>query len=101
MELLNATKMQAGYTMGMKPDGRELLVATVKGTFTLPVNGEEPQLANEQVPLVEADLFTGEPGFSSPLYETDYAPVKPKCDVLLNGSAYSPGGRSTTRVSVS
>lgn len=101
MELLNATKMQAGYTMGMKPDGRELLVATVKGTFALPVNGEEPRLLDEQVPLVEADVFTGEPGFSSPLYETDYAPMKPRCDVLLNGSAHGPGGRSASRVRVS
>jgi hypothetical protein len=101
MELLNATKMQAGYTMGMKPDGRELLVTTVKGTFVLPLEGEEPQLADEQVPLVEADVFTGEPGFSSPLYETDYAPMKPKCDVVLNGSAYSQGGRPATRVTVS
>ena len=35
MELLNATGMQAGYTMGMQPDGRELLVVAVKGTFTI------------------------------------------------------------------
>ena len=101
MELLNATKMQAGYTMGMKPDGRELLVATVKGTFKLPVDSGETELADEQVPLVEADVFTAEPGFSVPLYETDYAPVKPRCDVLLNGSAYAPGERPGTRVSVS
>lgn len=101
MELLNATKMQAGYTMGMKPDGRELLVATVKGTFSIPADGGEPQLADEQVPLVEADVFTGEPGFSSTLYETDYVPVKPRCDVLLNGSAYAPSGHPTARVSVS
>lgn len=101
MKLLNATRMQAGYTMGMKPDGRELLVATVKGTFTIPANGSEPQLAEEQVSLVEADVFTGEPGFSSTRYETDYVPVKPRCEVLLNGSAYAPGGRSATRVTVS
>ncbi len=100
MELLNATKMQAGYTMGMKPDGRELLVAAVKGTFSLPTDGTEPQLAQQQVPLVEADVFTGEPGFSSPLYETDYTPVKPSCDVLLNGIAYAPGGRPASRVRV-
>ena len=36
MELLNATKMTAGYTMGMRPDGRELLVVVVKGTFAIP-----------------------------------------------------------------
>ena len=46
-------------------------------------------------------MFTGEPGFSAPLYETDYAPRKPRCDVLLNGSAYAPGGRPAERVTVS
>ncbi len=101
MNLLNATKMQAGYTMGMKPDGRELLVVCVKGTFTIPRDGKEPQLAEEQVPLVEADVFTGEPGFSAHIYESDYSPHKPRCDVLLNGSAYAPGGKPTTKVIVS
>jgi hypothetical protein len=101
MELLNATKMQAGYTMGMKPDGRELLVVSVKGTFDLPGDEKETQLAEDQVPLVDADVFTGDPGFSSILYEMDYVPAKPRCDVLLNGSAYAPGGRSSARVSVS
>ena len=87
--------------MGLQPDGRELLVVCLKGTFTIPKNGEEPRLAEEQVPLVEADVFTGEPGLSSPVYESDYAPRKPKCDVLLNGSAYAPGGRPAASVNVS
>ena len=80
MELLNATKMQAGYTMGMQPDGRELLVVVVKGTFVIPNAGEEPKLAEEQVPLIEADTFTGEPGLSAPVYESDYSPRKLRCD---------------------
>jgi hypothetical protein len=101
MELLNATGMPAGYTLGMQPDGRELLVVAIKGTFTMPQNGAKPLLAAEQVPLFEADIFTGEPGFSAPLYESDYAPHKPRCDVLLNGSAYAPGGRPVRRVRVS
>ena len=78
-----------------------LLVVVVKGTFTIPVDGKEPTLAAEQVPLVDADVFTGEPGLSAPLYESDYAPRKPRCDVLLNGSAYAPGGKPTDRVTVS
>jgi hypothetical protein len=85
MELLNTTGMPAGYTLGMQPDGRELLVVAVKGTFVIPQNGKEPIRAAEQVPLFEADIFTGEPGFSAPLYESDYAPHKPRCDVLLSG----------------
>ncbi len=87
--------------MGLQPDGRELLVVCVKGTFTIPKNGKEPQLAEEQVPLVEADVYTGEPGLSAPVYESDYAPKKPKCDVLFNGRAYAPGGQPATRVNVS
>ena len=101
MQLVNATKMQAGYTLGVQPDGRELLVAVVKGTFTIPKNGGEPELAKEQVPLVLADEFTGEPGFSAPRYELDFAPRKPKCDVLLNGRAYAPFGKAQARVTVS
>lgn len=100
MELLNATKMQAGYTMGLKPDGRELLVVAVKGTFDLPQWGEPPQLAKKQVSLVEADAFTGEPGLSAPVYETDYAPYKARCDVILNGSAYAPHGEQVERIDV-
>lgn len=100
MDILNATTMQAGYTMGMQPDGRELLVVCIKGTFPIPKNGEEPQLAEKQVPLVEADTFTGEPGFSAPLYESDYPPRKLHCDVILNGSAYAPGGKPVTKVTV-
>lgn len=100
MELLNATKMIAGYTMGLKPDGRELLVVVVKGTFAIPRPGEEAQLAPEQVGLVMADEFTGEPGFSATRYECDFAPAKPRCDVLLNCSAYAPEGKPVSKVQV-
>ena len=51
--------MKAAYTMGMKPDGRELLVVVIKGTFAIPKNGDKPQLAAKQADLVMADEFTG------------------------------------------
>ena len=76
-------------------------MVAVKGTFAIPDDRDEPVLAEEQVPLVHTDVFTGEPGFSAPLYEIDYAPRKPRCDVLLNGNAYAPGGEPTERVTVS
>jgi hypothetical protein len=100
MELINSTRLVVGYTMGLEPSGRELLVVVVKGTFKIPENGEPVRLAEEQVPLVMADTFTGEPGLSAPAYEVDFAPRKQRCDVLLNGSAYAPGGRPTPRVEV-
>lgn len=101
MELINATRMVAGYTMGIEPSGRELLVVVIKGTFHLPRTPEEPlRLHEQQLPLIMADTFTGEPGFSAPFYEVDFAPRKKRVDVLLNGSAYAPDGRPTTRVPV-
>ena len=101
MELINATGMQAGYTMGLQPDGRELLVVVVKGTFTIPEDPKkEPELAEEQVPLVEADVFTGEPGFSAPLYESDYAP-RSRAATSCSTAAPCPGGKPAERVTVS
>ena len=100
MNLLNATGMAAGYTLGMDKAGYEHVVVVVKGTFTLPKPGETPKLADEQVPLVDADLFTGEPGLSATLVECDYAPEKARCDVLLNGAAHAPNGRPVERVAV-
>jgi hypothetical protein len=100
MRLEHLTGMQTGCTMGLDKEGREHLVVCVKGTFHLPGKGGLPELMPEQVPLVEADIFTGEPGLSAPVYESDFAPVKPRCDILLNGCAYAPGGRPATRVPV-
>lgn len=100
MELINATKMNAGYTMGMDPSGREYLVVVVKGTFKIPAPEEEAVLADEQLPLIEADTFTGEPGLSAPIYESDYCLRKPKCDVLLLGSAHAPERKPVRKMQV-
>jgi hypothetical protein len=93
--------MLAGYTMGMEPSGRELLVVVVKGTFRIPTEqGATLKLHEEQTPLVMSDVFFGEPGLSAPKYEVDFAPRKYKCDVLLNGTAYAPDGKPSDRVVV-
>lgn len=101
MELINATRMTAGFSMGLEPNGRELLVVVIKGTFRFPQPGELPShfaLHETQLPLVMADTFTGEPGSSAPVNEVDFAPRKPHCDVLLLGTAHAPHGRPTMRV---
>jgi len=100
MELVNATRLQAGFNLGIEPSGRELLVVVIKGTFTLPRPGERVDLYPEQLPLVLADTFTGEPGVSAPVREVDFAPGKRFCDVLLLGSAHAPHARPSSRVPV-
>lgn len=93
--------MVAGYTMSTDKAGRESLVVVTKGTYGIPDDAErEPPLHDVQVALVMSDVFTGEPGFSAPLYEIDFAPHKPRCDVLLNGSCYAPNGRPVPYVAV-
>ncbi len=88
--------------MGLSPEGRELLVVVVKGTFQIlsRKNDTDPVPSSEQVPITESDVFSGEAGLSAPLYESDFAPHKPRCDVLLNGSAYAPGGKPARKVHV-
>jgi hypothetical protein len=101
VEFVNQSGVDAGWTLGFERDGRELLVVAIKATYNIPTNGEEPTLAEEQLKLVKADEFTGEPGYSAPLRETDYSHRKLKCDVVLNGSAYAPGGVPRRSVEVS
>lgn len=100
MELVNATRLIAGFTMGVEPSGRESLVVVIKGTFRLPRPGEDFRLHEKQLPLVMADMFIGEPGFSAPYCEADFALRKRSCDILLQGSAYAPQGRPAARVPV-
>ena len=101
MALVNATRMVTGYTMGTEPGGRESLVVVVKATFRIPPEpGGRLQLHEEQLPLVMSDVLCGEPGLPVPKYEVDFAPRKQRCDVLLDGHAYAPGGRPTDRVTV-
>lgn len=101
MELINATRFQAAYTMGTEPSAREHIVVAVKGTFAFPErDGDVCPLADEQLPLVMADEYWGEPGHSAPRYEIDFALRKPRCEVLLNATAYAPEGRPATKVRI-
>ncbi len=101
MELINTTGMCAAYTQGVEPSGREWLVVVVKGTFGIPEQaGLLARLHPEQMPMVTADTFTGEPGFSAPVQEVDFALRKPRCDILLTGSAWAPHGAPAERVLV-
>ena len=97
MNLVNATRLLTEYTLATDRTGREWLVVVAKGTYGIPDDPDcFPALLDEQVPLAMTDVFTGEPGVSAPRYEIDFAPRKPRCDVLLNGSCYAPGGKPAT-----
>jgi len=100
MRLVNPHPWPAAWTMGLERDGRESAIVVVKATYRLPASGEEARLADEQLPLVGADEFTGAPGSTAPRRETDFAHRKPGCDVLFLGSAHAPRGRRVSRLEV-
>lgn len=62
-----------------------------------PISGMQGQFApipmvSEPPPLEMNDRYVGEVGESSTICESDLAPFKPRCDVLLTGAAYAPDG---------
>lgn len=101
MLILNRTGYPTQFTMARDVAGREFLLLVVKATFDFPDTPDrDPHPARVQRPLVMADEYTGAPGFSAPLWESDFAFRKARCDVVLNGAAHAPGGRPVERVRV-
>ncbi|WP_060478006.1 MULTISPECIES: DUF2169 family type VI secretion system accessory protein [Pseudomonas] len=51
---------------------------------------------DEPIPLCKADSYHADPGSSSILEESDLAPFKPRCDVIVAGHSYAPAGQPAT-----
>ncbi|MDX2148818.1 MAG: DUF2169 domain-containing protein [Planctomycetota bacterium] len=104
MHLRNATSMSAAYAMGQRPDARELLVVVVKGSFSLDTRSRsipaQPELAPVQAPVVLADTFEGEPGFSATVDESDLSYWKPSCDLIFRGCAHAPLAKPVASIDV-
>lgn len=101
MQLVNATPFAASYSGGLLKSGRRCVVIVAKATYTIPVKtGQEPEIHNEQVEPFNSDTYFGDPANSAPKYETDFAPIKRRCDVILHGSAYAPNKEPAIEVKV-
>lgn len=96
----NTTGMSAGLTVAADPHGRDHCVVVVKGTFVVSAAGELTP-AEQQEPLIACDVPHGDPAVSSLRYECEFALTKPRADVLINGSAFSPSGRPVESLDVS
>ncbi|MER9565623.1 DUF2169 domain-containing protein [Mesorhizobium sp. M0571] len=67
-------------------------VAVVRATFDVDTDGKCTP-SKQQSPFVYSDTHYGDPETTSIRVETDFVPVKPKCEVLLDAAAMAPGGR--------
>lgn len=104
-EVANHTPWPAQYFQHVDPRGEAFHVMVSRVSYSLAEmtagdGADQPVLLSPQaqLPLCEADVFRGEPNVSSTVQESDFAPYKPRCDVLLvNASAYAPGGKPMRR----
>ena len=100
MQIVNRSPLEAGLSLFTDPKGRDVVSVAIKGTFQIPHAGEQPMLADEQVPVRHAD---GPPSDADALcvYPADLVLGKVASDVGLDGHVFSPGGRPVTSASVS
>lgn len=96
MEFRNLTPFSVmEYAMDDKHNERHRVVAMKTG-FRL-VQDENGQwqaqlMENPPLPLCVEDEYSGEMNASPVLRESDLAPLKPACDIIINGTAYTPDG---------
>ena len=96
MDFINDSGLEAAWVVNKINPPAFSLTAIVKGTFRLH-SGEEPVLAEEQLPLTGDQFESEDP--SKPLrYASDFAPFKPRADVMLVGTCHSPNGSLATDV---
>lgn len=95
----NTTPFLAELFASTDKHGIKRCIVVVKATFDVAPDGE-CQPAVEQQPFVYADQHQGDPGTTSIRYESDFAPVKPRVDVLVNADAIVPDKRAMTALEV-
>lgn len=98
LQLKNQTPFKASLMLLPDRSGVDCVVTVVKATFTI---GDRLEIASDQVDLVLADEYFGEPATSSVRVPTDVSLEKPGTDVLVLGHAWAPDGGLTWQVDAS
>jgi hypothetical protein len=95
----NTTGMLAELNVVTDKEGRDHCLVVAKGTFTIEKDGTS-RLADEQQAFAFADTHYGDPAQTSIKYESDFAPFKPRADIIVNGLAFAPRRKPATEVLV-
>jgi len=74
-------------------------VVVVRATYDVDDHGA-CRLSEQQTPFVYADAHHGDPETTAIRAESDFAPVKPRAEVLLDAVAMAPGGAAVDTVEV-
>ena len=80
--------------------GARHCAVVVKATFDVNADGN-CRTSDLPLPWVFVDEHHGDPGTTSLRFESDFAPCKPRVDVLISAEATAPAGHEATRLQVS
>lgn len=107
MEFRNRTPFPALRFASVDVQDQEHHVVVMRLSYRLQRNAEASSATRDAFdaciverdapPLVLADEYAGDPETSSTRQESDLAPFKPRCDVLVNAVAHAPGGVPSTQ----
>jgi hypothetical protein len=97
--LVNHTSFAAAVFGALSPLARRYDIVVLSAAFEV-LPGKPLRVADEQPSVRGVDHYFGEPGRSSIRYEGETAWGKPFLDVLVNGRAFAPSGRSAAAVMV-
>lgn len=106
MEFINQTPFSALAYTAIDVQDREYRVVAMAVAYRLepdPTQAGQWSLRvidEESPPLCLADEYFGPVNESSVRRESDLCPFKPKCDILVSGSAHAPGGQAQRRFQV-
>jgi hypothetical protein len=103
MQFRNLTPFDARCFTALDPDDKEHRVIAMKVGYRLtPLDSQSGRLLallmdKDPPSLCMGDVFYDEKEAGSLREESDLAPYKPKCDVLVRGHAHAPGARAAKR----
>ncbi len=97
LQLKNHTPFNCAFALFPNAAGIDTLYIMVKATFLL---GQQWRLADQQLPIFQADEYIGEPDKSSIKNLGEYHIDKPATDILMYGLACAPGERPVRQMDV-
>ena len=90
MQILSRCPLRVGSILWLPRPGAYAMTVVCKATFRLAP--EVSPLADEQEPVIEADVYPGDDESKSLALPSDLVPFKRQPEILLVGHAYAPQG---------
>jgi len=93
MDIFNGTKYKVATTQTNSMENVPHVLVIVKAAYDIPVENDQELVPSEQqAEILDTDINEGEPGFSTPFFESNWSFIKSKCDVVVKATAHPPKG---------